>query len=73
MRVREIDMVNDFIFVALLPAGNGEMPGVPNLPSAWEAIARLEQAHVTPSNMARMPGSNVAQQCGVELVQRVGV
>lgn len=41
--------------------------------SAWEAIDLLTQANVPASDMARMLGSNAAQQFGIAPMQTVGV
>ena len=40
--------------------------------SAWDAIARLDQAQVPESLIARMMGENAARQFGIELTRAVG-
>ncbi len=40
--------------------------------SAWDAIAMLTQSHVAEATLARMFGSNAAEQFGVTLSQKVG-
>ena len=41
--------------------------------SAWDALAKLTQANVPDSLIARMMGGNAAQQFGIELTQAVSV
>jgi predicted TIM-barrel fold metal-dependent hydrolase len=39
--------------------------------TAWEAIARLSEAHVDEAAIARMLGGNAAEQLGVEQAQKL--
>jgi len=40
--------------------------------TAWDAIARLSEAHVDEATIARMLGANAAQQFGIKLAHKVG-
>jgi predicted TIM-barrel fold metal-dependent hydrolase len=40
--------------------------------TAWDAIARLNEARVDEATIARMLGANAAQQFGINLVQKAG-
>jgi predicted TIM-barrel fold metal-dependent hydrolase len=40
--------------------------------SAWDAIEQLAKANVDQATIARMLGTNAAEQFGVELIQKVG-
>jgi uncharacterized protein len=41
--------------------------------SAWDAIASLSEAHVDEATIARVFGTNAAEQFGIKLVQKTGV